>query len=120
MRSKGIEQLAEDLRTNLGNGLDTSEEDQRKLSLKDRERAFGKNVMIEVKAKTFFSLFIEQISDPVIILLIFAATLSTIMGFAITEERKDNAWIDGVAIWMAVLFVSTIGTSNLVLYKTQM
>ena len=37
--------------------------------------------------------------------------VSTVLGVAIKEEREQNAWSEGVAIWVAVLVVSLVGTS---------
>eukprot|EP00873_Tetraselmis_striata_P037774 jgi/Tetstr1/458038/TSEL_044546.t1 len=38
--------------------------------------------------------------------------ISTIMGVAIPEERAKNAWIEGVAVWAAVVLVCSVGASN--------
>ena len=35
--------------------------------------------------------------------------ISTILGAAIPSERADNGWVEGVAIWVAVLVVVSVG-----------
>lgn len=39
----------------------------------------------------------------------FVAQVSTVLGAAIKEEREQNAWTEGVAIWIAVIVVSGVG-----------
>lgn len=77
-----------------------------------RQQRFGKNQYKEVPPKSLWSLLAEQFEDQVLQLLMFAALLSTILGVAIEEQRKERAWIDGVAIWMAVIAVSLLGAVN--------
>eukprot|EP00210_Caulerpa_lentillifera_P000082 g78.t1 len=108
----GITWLAEELAVDLSHGLNTREEDQKPYSLHDRELQFGRNVMTEVEAKTLLSLILEQLQDPVLLLLIVAATISTILGLAITEQRENQEWVDGVAIWVAIAIVSILGAVN--------
>lgn len=38
-----------------------------------------------------------------------AALVSTVLGVAVTEEREKNAYVEGIAIWVAVLVVSLVG-----------
>ena len=38
--------------------------------------------------------------------------VSTVLGVAIEEEREQNAWSEGVAIWVAVIVVSLVGERN--------
>lgn len=38
--------------------------------------------------------------------------ISTVLGVAVPEERADNAWTEGVAIWVAILVVSLVGAFN--------
>lgn len=126
VKEGGVERIAEALRVNLAEGLQTEREEPQ-WSIQARKHAFGSNTMKEVDPKTFISLVLEQLEDPIIILLIFAATVpvaaqhlynrvilqvSTILGVAIKEEREDQGWIDGVAIWVAVFVVAIVGALN--------
>lgn len=38
-----------------------------------------------------------------------SAQLSTVLGAAIPEERLERKWIEGVAIWVAIFLVTTVG-----------
>lgn len=37
------------------------------------------------------------------------AQVSTVLGSALPEQRKEGEWIEGVAIWVAVLIVIGVG-----------
>ncbi len=112
---------------------------------KQRWRAPGRHVPIPMQPDpaaflpTLSLCFPPQwgnLQDPIIILLIFAATVSalasggvrvlpntlqgilsaiscmqvsTVLGAAIPEQRAKNEWIEGVAIWVAILLVSVVG-----------
>ncbi|EFJ44186.1 calcium-transporting ATPase [Volvox carteri f. nagariensis] len=81
-------------------------------SVSEHRRIFGANKHAEVPPKNFFVLVWEVVQDPILILLIAAAAVSTILGSAIPEERKKNHWIEGVAIWVAVIVVTLVGAGN--------
>jgi hypothetical protein len=38
----------------------------------------------------------------------FIMQLSTVLGAAIPEERHENKWIEGVAIWVAIFLVTIV------------
>lgn len=38
--------------------------------------------------------------------------VSTVIGAAVPSEREQNAWSEGVAIWVAVFIVSGVGGSG--------
>jgi P-type Ca2+ transporter type 2C len=101
----GIDKVAAALQTDLKSGLNSADVDR------NRE-AFGANRFKEVPTKTFLSILLEALKDPTLILLMFAATISTVLGAAIKEERDNNAWVEGVAIWVAVILVSMVGSVN--------
>jgi magnesium-transporting ATPase (P-type) len=53
----------------------------------------------------------EQLSDIMLIILIFAAVLSLVLNFATASpEEYATAWIDGTAILIAVVVVSGVGS----------
>eukprot|EP00201_Polytomella_parva_P018391 CAMPEP_0175051812 /NCGR_PEP_ID=MMETSP0052_2-20121109/8016_1 /TAXON_ID=51329 ORGANISM="Polytomella parva, Strain SAG 63-3" /NCGR_SAMPLE_ID=MMETSP0052_2 /ASSEMBLY_ACC=CAM_ASM_000194 /LENGTH=778 /DNA_ID=CAMNT_0016316155 /DNA_START=124 /DNA_END=2456 /DNA_ORIENTATION=+ len=106
----GLEGLARALHTDLSNGLDTKKQDGG--SLEDRSAVFGSNRYKETPPKSFFSLVWDVLQDPIVILLCIAAGISTTIGAAIPEEREANHWIEGVAIWIAVLIVTMVGAGN--------
>ena len=41
-----------------------------------------------------------------------AATVSVLLGSLVEEEREEHGWVDGVAIWLAVIVVSVFGAVN--------
>jgi P-type Ca2+ transporter type 2C len=79
----------------------------------ERNRAeFGPNSFKQVPPKSFLSILFAALRDPTLILLMFAAAISTTLGAAIKAEREEKAWIEGVAIWFAVIIVSMVGSVN--------
>ena len=101
----GVERMASELKTDLKAGLTSKDV--------ERNRAgFGPNSFKEIPARSFWSILLEALKDPTLILLMAAATVSTVLGVAIKEEREANAWVEGVAIWVAVILVSMVGSVN--------
>ena len=101
----GIDGVAEKLRIALEKGIDSS-------SVETRRGVFGTNVLPQVPPKSFFFLWFQNLKDPIIIMLMAAALVSTVLGVAVPEERDQNAWTEGVAIWVAVAVVSLVGAGN--------
>lgn len=54
----------------------------------------------------------QALKDPIIILLIVAALISTVLGVAIPEEREHQAWTEGIAIWVAILVVTLVAATQ--------
>lgn len=101
----GVEGVASKLNVNLKEGLSSDEVERYR-------NAFGANTFKEVPPRSFWSILKETLKDPTLILLMFAATVSTAFGVGIKEEREENAWVEGVAIWVAVILVSLVGSVN--------
>lgn len=106
----GIQEIASKLGVSLHEGIDPDAADP--YSIEDRKRVFGTNVLPTVPTKGFFYLWFSNLKDPIIIMLMAAALVSTVLGVAVPEEREQNAWTEGVAIWVAVLVVSLVGAGN--------
>lgn len=70
---------------------------------------FGENLLPETPIESFFKIFCEALTDPVLLILIAAAIVSLIVG--LIEEPADG-WTEGVAISIAVLLVSLISAGN--------
>lgn len=70
---------------------------------------FGTNVFPEAPLDSYFSLLIEALSDTTLLILIAAATVSTIVN---TLQHPDHGWVDGTAIFIAVFLVSNISAGN--------
>ncbi len=52
----------------------------------------------------------EQISDPLIRILLIAATLALITG--LYTDGWKTGWITGVSIYMAIIFIVAVTTAN--------
>jgi len=74
----GIAHICEALGTSLNYGIDESF-----LSVEDRQARFGENVLPAGKKVTFFGLLLDALSDKLLLLLIFAATLQIILGMTV-------------------------------------
>ena len=101
----GVEGVAAALNTSLVDGISPD-------SVALRQEVFGANSLKTIPTKGFFYLWFGNLKDPIIIMLMAAALVSTILGVAVPSERADNAWTEGVAIWIAVLVVSLVGAGN--------
>ncbi|PNH11294.1 putative calcium-transporting ATPase 5, plasma membrane-type [Tetrabaena socialis] len=106
----GAQGLAKKLYSDLHKGLDP--QGQGLASIEAHGEAYGLNQFPEVPPKSFFALVWGNFQDPVIIILCIAAAVSTALGAAIPEQRKHAEWIEGVAIWVAVFIVVSVGAGN--------
>jgi Ca2+-transporting ATPase len=106
----GAEGIASKLHVSLENGINPNAKSP--YSLEDRRRIFGSNVLPTIPSKGFFYLWFSNLKDPIIIMLMAAALVSTVLGVAVPVEREQNAWVEGVAIWVAVFVVSLVGAGN--------
>ncbi len=100
-----VDGLVDKLRVSAEKGIDST-------SAADRRRLFGANTLPQVPPKSFFYLWFVNLKDPIIIMLMAAALVSTVLGVAVPAEREQNAWVEGVAIWVAVAVVSLVGAGN--------
>ena len=100
-----IDGISTKLGVSLEKGIDSA-------SVQTRRLVYGANVLPTVPPKGFFTLWFTNLKDPIIIMLMAAALVSTVLGVAVPEERAQNAWTEGVAIWVAVLVVSLVGAGN--------
>ncbi|KAJ8130128.1 hypothetical protein O1611_g3503 [Lasiodiplodia mahajangana] len=85
----------------------------------DRARVYGRNVLPAKKATPLWKLIWAAFQDKVIILLAVAATVSLALGlyetFGVKHEPGDPPavdWIEGVAIIIAILIVTLVGSLN--------
>ncbi|KAJ9294535.1 hypothetical protein DTO271G3_6803 [Paecilomyces variotii] len=79
----------------------------------DRIRIFGRNKLPERKGAGFLKLFWDAYNDRIIILLTIAAVVSLSLGVYETVDEGFGAdWIEGVAICVAILIVTTVTAIN--------
>lgn len=113
----GINQLAENLHTNLATGLTTNTDNT------ERVKAYGENILPARKSKSLLQLMWIALTDKVLIILSVAAIVSLAMGLYETfgqppefdaEGRKlpKVEWVEGVAILVAILIVVLVGALN--------
>ncbi|EFC45475.1 P-type II calcium ATPase [Naegleria gruberi] len=103
----GSEGLANALNTDLRKGIHFAEE-------ADRQEQFGKNEYPKKPMVPLWKLFLEAIQDPLLIVLLVLAVVSIVLGVAFPEREEDRpfGWIEGFAIVLAVLIVSTVASVN--------
>lgn len=106
----GVEGLAKTLSSDVVRGLDDTASGE--ASLLTHQQVFGVNVLPQAPPKSFFGICWENCKDPIIILLIFAATVSLALGAGIKSQREERGWLEGVAIWGAVFIVIGVGAMN--------
>ena len=103
---EGVEGLMGHLEVNLKTGLLADSQD-----LARRRAAFGTNVIPATPPKSFIALCFDAIQDKTLIILMIAAVISIILGVTV-EHDKQIAWIDGAAIFSAVVIVVLVTAAN--------
>jgi len=105
------EMAGEDM--DLKTGLDPAQV----LIMRDR---FGENVFPETPMTPFLVLLGHALTERTLILLLIAATVNMAVGMSTgsEEERKHHGWVEGTAIYFAVILISFINAGND--YSTQL
>ncbi len=75
---------------------------------------YGSNYKEVAKRTPFCTLFFGALDDFMLKLLLVCAVISIAfgMGFAHDNAERKHAWIEGGAIFIAVLFVASVGSYN--------
>jgi Ca2+-transporting ATPase len=73
-------------------------------------KLYGDNQFPEPPMSAYWEMLLDALSDPVLIVLIIAASVS--LGIGIYEEGPEHGWIEGGAIFIAVFLVSNITAGN--------
>ncbi|AGE56458.1 calcium-transporting ATPase, plasma membrane-type [Paramecium bursaria Chlorella virus NE-JV-1] len=81
-------------------------------SIPGRVQTYGSNVVPKIPPKSFWRILWNTANDPLLWILVFSATIATIFGLVFEEQRDNREWIEGVAIWITVLVIVSIGTYN--------
>ncbi|QIX01702.1 hypothetical protein AMS68_007219 [Peltaster fructicola] len=87
-------------------------------SFEDRKRIFGDNILPERKSKTIFELIWIAYNDKILILLTVAAVIALALGiYQSTQppqpgEGPSVEWVEGVAIIVAIVVVTSVGALN--------
>eukprot|EP00798_Chlamydomonas_sp_ICE-L_P032522 gene32522-17235_t len=106
----GLDQLAYLLVSNTKKGLNPKLKGEQ--SIASHALWYGENREPQKPRASFLMLMLIALKDPIMLLLIFAALVSTILGVAIKSEREKNVWVEGLSIWILILIVAAIGAAN--------
>lgn len=98
----GVEGLAKRLGVDIEKGLTHSQ-------VNLLGETFGKNKFTSPPKKYFILMFLESLTDPTLVVLMVAAIVSLAIGIF---QDGQNGWIEGAAIFIAIMLVSMITTSN--------
>ena len=96
--SSSVSDIEQKVGTYTYNGL-TSSQVQQKL-----ER-YGPNIVADKKKKGFFSRFLAQLKDTMVIILIIAAVISCV----VTIMEGNNDWVEPIIIIAIVIFNALLG-----------
>lgn len=111
----GIKGIASKLRTEIENGLGKDESDE---AFASRSAEFGKNELIEPPIQSLWSMVVNALKEPILILLLVAAIVSILFGLFLEEsflkhkKVSKTGWIEGVAIMVAVFLVVSVSAGN--------
>lgn len=98
----GVDAIISELKTSKDKGItDLTSVDQRK-------KDFGANVLPDPPTKSFCRLFLEALSDLMLIILMVSAVVSLVLVLVFPPEGEKLGWIDSVSILVAVLIVSLV------------
>eukprot|EP00245_Coleochaete_scutata_P007824 TRINITY_DN235_c0_g1_i2.p1 TRINITY_DN235_c0_g1~~TRINITY_DN235_c0_g1_i2.p1 ORF type:complete len:1141 (-),score=219.14 TRINITY_DN235_c0_g1_i2:536-3958(-) len=94
----GIDGLARAVGTDLDSGIHGSQED-----LAERQKRFGSNKYTETPPTSFLSFVWEAFQDITLLVLVFCAILSLVVG--VWTEGWQEGWYDGAGISLSVVIV---------------
>jgi P-type Ca2+ transporter type 2C len=97
---------------NLEEYLATGEDGIKSDSIAGRVETYGTNVVKKIPPKSFWRILWDTVNDPLLWILCFSATIATTFGLVFEEQRENKEWVEGVAIWITVLVIASIGTYN--------
>ena len=89
-------------------GVDITKGLSKQQVLNMREK-FGRNEFPESPMDSYLKLLIGALSDTTLLILMFAATVSLIVG---ALEDPGQGWIEGIAIFIAIALVANISAGN--------
>lgn len=106
MRSEKMsaDQVVAELKSNLDSGLSSDE-------VIMRQAMFGLNVLKERPKDTIWAQIIEQLTDPMVKLLLVAAVISFVISMMSGEKEADDlpSWLEPLVILLIIIFNSLVG-----------
>lgn len=101
----GPQGLAKALKTNLKTGIEGSPQD-----IRERLEKYGTNTKRIPKIRSLWELVVEALGDTTLIMLMVLAAVNIAIG--IYKEGIEHGWVDGVAIYAAVVIIVSIAAGN--------
>lgn len=101
-----INEVVRRLQSSVVRGLTGNPDD-----LQHRRETFGSNYIPPQPPKTFLEFLFDAFKDTLLIILMIAGLVSLILGVTV-EEEKSTAWIEGFAIFVAVIIVALVTAVN--------
>lgn len=105
----GVESIATLLKSNVQLGLTTEEANSH-----DRITQFGINEYPRPRPTPLLLRFFRALKDTMLVILMLLASLSIVLGVAFPEDpsHRNLGWIEGAAIGVAVILVSSVTALN--------
>eukprot|EP00760_Papus_ankaliazontas_P018469 PhM_4_TR17504/c0_g2_i1/m.980 len=108
----GLDGVSRALRIDLERGLSDNDD-----VLEARKKRYGMNRLPPPDDVTFWELFINALSDRMMILLIVSAVASLVLGLTVPNPHTgqvdyEHGWIEGVAILVSVFLVTVVTSFN--------
>ena len=93
------------MRTNISTGINSETIDERK-------EVYGENILPPPIMKSFLQFLWEAMKEPMVVLLLIAAGTTVAVGIYETITGKTNAWLEGVAILIAIAIITGVNSIN--------
>jgi magnesium-transporting ATPase (P-type) len=107
--SLGIESILDRLKVDPKIGLNEKDADD----LQRRDNQFGTNYKPPPETTPFYKFWLGALEDFMLKVLIGGASLSIVIDMSLADNHhRKTAWIEGCAIFVAVLVVSLVGSYN--------
>ena len=104
-RFKDMETLLKELKSDKNHGIS-------EISIDERKNAFGDNHLPPPKMKWFIQFLFEALKERMVVLLLLAAAVTVAAGIYETISGEANAWLEGVAILIAIAAISGVNSIN--------
>ena len=101
-----INEVVRRLHSSVARGIEGSERE-----IAHRTDVYGSNYIPPQPPKTFLEFLFDAFKDTLLIILMIAGLVSLILGVTV-EEDKSTAWIEGFAIFVAVIIVALVTAVN--------
>jgi len=98
-----LDHLATALQTNLETGISDTD------NCAKRKATFGENTFASMPMKTYCEFVYESFEDPVLLILLGAVVIAFVVGMI---EHPSEGWIEGTAIFIAVIVVSQVTAAS--------